>query len=300
MLQLTSTTLTNSTVSGNTTTGNGGGIDNSGTLRVTNSTVAANKAASGGGINSTSDLDLINSTVSDNTAFTFGGGISIRPSDLANGFSFPDLINSTISDNTAFTFGGGMAIFYTFFSDAENFYHPLYKIDFCTIYGNTTTKGHGGGIAFFKTSRVTLPFVNNLPKVGIGESIVAGNHAQTDSNISGLIWSKGYNLFQNVSLSTNFDSSNSHSSDIDVYTSINVEIDPVLRKNGGPTQTHALLPNSPAIDRIPLDVYQNIVNDAHQYPSDSPDNSVTTDQRGIKRPQGNGCDIGAYEYTPSP
>jgi hypothetical protein len=27
---------------------------------------------------------------------------------------------------------------------------------------------------------------------------------------------------------------------------------------------------------------------------------ITTDQRGVKRPQGNGCDIGAYEYISSP
>lgn len=58
-----------------------------------------------------------------------------------------------------------------------------------------------------------------------------------------------------------------------------------LASNGGPTPTHALLPGSPAID------------------AGSCVAGVTTDQRGIARPQGATCDIGAYEYqyvAPSP
>ena len=51
-----------------------------------------------------------------------------------------------------------------------------------------------------------------------------------------------------------------------------------LTNNGGPTQTHALLEGSIAIDA-----------------GDCSGGSVTTDQRGIPRPQRGGCDIGAYE-----
>lgn len=43
-------------------------------------------------------------------------------------------------------------------------------------------------------------------------------------------------------------------------------------------QTHALLPGSPAVDAIPAD-----------------ECAVARDQRGVSRPQGTGCDIGAYE-----
>jgi len=50
--------------------------------------------------------------------------------------------------------------------------------------------------------------------------------------------------------------------------------------NGGSTQTMALLPGSPAIDAG---------NNA---------NCPVADQRGVTRPQGDGCDIGAYEYVP--
>jgi hypothetical protein len=46
-----------------------------------------------------------------------------------------------------------------------------------------------------------------------------------------------------------------------------------------------LLPGSPALDRIPPDACH--IND------------ITSDQRGVKRPDGNEqfCDIGAYELT---
>jgi hypothetical protein len=53
-----------------------------------------------------------------------------------------------------------------------------------------------------------------------------------------------------------------------------------LEDNGGSTQTMALLPGSPAL---------NTGNAA---------NCPMTDQRGVARPQGSGCDIGAFEYVP--
>jgi hypothetical protein len=55
-----------------------------------------------------------------------------------------------------------------------------------------------------------------------------------------------------------------------------------LSDNGGPTQTYALLAGSPAIDTGVCDP------------------AVTTDQRGVTRPQGAGCDIGAFELASAP
>ena len=57
-----------------------------------------------------------------------------------------------------------------------------------------------------------------------------------------------------------------------------------LQNNGGTTETHALLLGSPAIDHIPV----ADCTDLDGVP-------ITTDQRGVARPQGAGCDIGAYE-----
>ena len=50
-----------------------------------------------------------------------------------------------------------------------------------------------------------------------------------------------------------------------------------LADNGGPTLTHALPFNSPAID---------VINEP----------CLATDQRGVTRPDGDACDLGAYEY----
>ena len=63
--------------------------------------------------------------------------------------------------------------------------------------------------------------------------------------------------------------------------------------NGGPTATIALLAGSPAIDAIPV---ASCTDQATPTP-----NALTTDQRGIPRPDpvdgSNGaCDIGAYEF----
>jgi uncharacterized repeat protein (TIGR01451 family) len=64
-------------------------------------------------------------------------------------------------------------------------------------------------------------------------------------------------------------------------------LDPAgLKDNGGPTQTIALEPGSPAIDAIP-----NGTNGCGT--------TVVADQRGVSRPQGPACDIGAVESTPS-
>jgi len=53
-----------------------------------------------------------------------------------------------------------------------------------------------------------------------------------------------------------------------------------LQHNGGPTETHALLEGSPAINAC--------VNNC----------TVATDQRGVHRPQREHCDIGAFELPP--
>jgi hypothetical protein len=63
-------------------------------------------------------------------------------------------------------------------------------------------------------------------------------------------------------------------------------LDALLLNNGGPTDTHALLPLSPAIDYVPVSVCVDVAG-----------NPVATDQRGAGRPGGTACDIGAYEVV---
>src|SRR5262245_27270408 len=75
----------------------GGGISNSGTLTISNSTISRNSAFEGGGIFNSGTLVVNYSTLTGNTGaglfFTFGGGISIRGTLAVS--------NSTISRNGA-------------------------------------------------------------------------------------------------------------------------------------------------------------------------------------------------------
>ncbi len=286
-------TLTNSTVSGNSTSGAGGGIynlgqvmlingsiHNFGTLILTNSTVSGNSASkgsgggyissgSGGGIyNSGGTLTLTNSTISGNSSSGQNGGGGIANSD-----GMLILTNSTVSGNTSSAGGGGGI--YNFGSKAD--------ITFCTIYGNTTT-GSGGGIHSQDDKR------NHLPsQVEMRNSIVAGNYAGTGPDISGTLTSDGYNLIGDRSGAMFLGTPKMQSKDVLGVSSTDLGIDPLLRDNGGSAQphtwTHALLRGSPAIDLIPTDVCMMF--------------KVFNDQRGVRRPQGKGCDSGAYEYVPS-
>jgi hypothetical protein len=52
-----------------------------------------------------------------------------------------------------------------------------------------------------------------------------------------------------------------------------------LASNGGPTQAHALLAGSVAIDAGRLST------------------CMPTDQRGVRRPFGAGCDMGSFEFS---
>ncbi len=111
-------------------------------------------------------------------------------------------------------------------------------------------------------------------------SLIAGNKAGQGPDIMGMLTSQGYNLIQNTE-DTTFAPNQQHGTDLLRVALTTLGIDPLLRDNDGSTQTHALLPGSAAIDRIP--------------PNDCHIKDISTDQRGVGRPQGVACDIGAYE-----
>ncbi|MBA3633655.1 MAG: hypothetical protein H0W58_12750, partial [Acidobacteria bacterium] len=80
----------------------GGGVVNTGTLTLTNSTITSNRAIIGGGIyNNTGTLTLTNSTVSGNIGDGRGGGIY-------NIGGTTNLTGSTVSGNSASFLGGGI------------------------------------------------------------------------------------------------------------------------------------------------------------------------------------------------
>jgi hypothetical protein len=134
-------TLKNSTVSGN-TSGFGGGIGNSGTLTLSNSTVSGNTAAFfGGGIISGGTLTLNNSTVSGNTAGNAGG---------IDNFGTLTLNNSTVSGNTANNRGGGI------------FNNGTLTLSKSTLTGNRAFSGGG---------------IYNSGTLALSKSILSGNTA---------------------------------------------------------------------------------------------------------------------------
>jgi hypothetical protein len=104
-------------------------------------------------------------------------------------------------------------------------------------------------------------------------TIVANNPS---GNCLGTVISHGHNLSDDASCSF------SGPGDLN---NTPAGLDPLgLKDNGGPTQTIALLPTSPAVDAIPLSFCTAVDG-----------TRIATDQRGIPRPQGLACDMGAYE-----
>jgi CSLREA domain-containing protein len=215
--------------------------------------------ASGGGILNMGVLLLTNVAISENRA-DLGGGIYnlgiVRPR------------NVTISGNSTALSGGGVTNL------------GIFKAENTTISTNTTA-GKGGGLFVADGSIVVLEnttvhnnsaangggiFGDNVQRLEFERTIIAGNGTD-NCLVSGTLLSEGYNL----------DSDNTCGL---TGTGDRVNSDPrlgPLQNNGGSTATHALLMNSPAIDTAGTAF------------------CPATDQRGIPRPQGSTCDIGAYE-----
>lgn len=246
--------INNSTFYSNTTDSYGGAIDQTGgVLIITNSTLSNNTASDGGGleIQSASDTRLMNVTFSGNRARNNGGGISrIGVTYLLS------LNNVTISNNTA---------------DSDN-----------------TGSGSGGGI------------YRGGGGVTVANSIIAGNfdtpnnagsgtiYPDCDWEFGGTLTSYGYSLIGRGDGCTGFTNGVNGDKVGTNANPLNARLGP-LASNGGSTQTHALLPGSPAIDAgNPL----------------TPGGGGfaacdALDQRGVARPIGTRCDMGAYE-APTP
>jgi hypothetical protein len=256
----------------------GGGIYNAGggTLTVTGSTITGNSTNSdGGGIYNGATMTVTDSTISGNTSgpSSFGGeggGIyssnDIPDTDPAND---PDetttIINSTISGNTAAGepgIGGGV---YNSFG--------LTVIENSTITNNTAPDGRGSGVA----SRGIEEFAS--AETEVLSSIISEN-TNTDVDFltnfgtpANSFLSRGYNLIGDGNATGAFNQTGDTTGVSDPKLGD-------LADNGGPTMTHALLTDSPAIDKGPPST-------ACPPPA--------TDQRGVSRPQGSACDIGAFE-----
>jgi hypothetical protein len=259
--------LSNCAVTNNSATGFSGGIDTNVSLSVTNCTISGNTAPNGGGIASFGTVNIVGSTISGNTAAFQGGGLNLQLTNTT-------ITNSTISGNSANTpspnAGGGIS----FGGSSGSF---TLQINNSTIVNNlTATANSGGGLSVTSDGGANTAVLKN--------TIVAGNAApnlrtQAISGGTATITSQGFNL-------TN-DPTNAFFNQATDQFNTNPLLGP-LANNGGPTQTHALLDGSPAIDK-----------------GKNADPGVTTDQRGLARTVelasvgnaagGDGTDIGAFE-----
>jgi hypothetical protein len=252
------TTIIDSVISGNAGRGIASG---SGSVSVRRSTVSEN---SGGGIyNYVASLGVYDSTLSRNSAAK-GGGIYSKAHDPM--YSSPaallpkspyhasvTIINSTISQNSA---NEGGAIF----SAAELSHVSMLN---ATISDNSTFEGADIHSDFPMRAANTLMDADCLIDSPIEPQSNGGN-IESPGDTCG------------------FDQTGDQVS----VSADDLKLGP-LQDNGGPTETHALLPGSVAIDHIPA---EDCV--------DADDEPLATDQRGVARPQGPACDVGAFEVQP--
>jgi hypothetical protein len=244
-------TIQDSTLVGNTGGIGGGAIYNdNGELRLTDSAIDDNDArtdfAIGGGIVNFHTARITNSTIFNNSAPNGAGMINLDVSTV---------INSTIAGNSASVDGGGLLS-----------YEGILTLINATVSNNSAEDGGG---------------IDNLPGAVtyLANTITAGNSLTSGGSgpdFYGAVQDMGNNLVGDDSGSSGF----TQSSDL-------LNVNPLLSalgNYGGPTQTFALLPGSPAIN----------AGDNALIPS-----GITTDQRGPGFPRiVNGTvDIGAFESS---
>ncbi|MGO9246038.1 MAG: choice-of-anchor Q domain-containing protein [Verrucomicrobiia bacterium] len=250
--------------------GSGGGIANSGVLTAVNCTVYGNSTGSGG-----SGAYGFEDTVSGGEGGTGGSGGGISGGGT--------LINCTVYGNSTGSGGDGGPGYETVnggnggnggsgggISGAGTLVN-------CTISSNSVAQGGsaGGGYGVANNGNPGSPGSGGGID-GSGQllnSLIASNStAGSGPDVSGSFTSLGYNLIGTT------DSSSSGFGATGDLLNVNPLLGP-LTDNGGPTFTCALLPGSPAIDA-------GTCVGAPPY-----------DQRGVLRPQGAACDIGAFEFV---
>ena len=242
----------------------GGGMFNeSGSPILSNVVFSGNRALYGGGMYNTASSPIITNT-------TFNGNYaSERAGGLYNtSGSNTELTNVTFVKNTALNRGGGMT------AAGSN---P--KLTNVTFTGNISNFGgamhHAEGA---NSTSTNVTFYGNTATLGSTMYNEASNVSITNS----ILYNNGGSEIYNVNSTTAV----TYSIVKDGYTGTgNRDVDPLLgplQNNGGYTRTMLPLANSQAIDNG-----TDIV-------------CPTKDQRGLDRPQGVHCDIGAVEVDFAP
>lgn len=257
----------------------GGGIRlDAGSVFLTRVVMTGNEAFSNGGAIAVAAglLSIIDSTIDANVVTSRGGGLYASPETTIG------ITRSTFSNNQS-TLGGAIQNFGTL------------NMANSTVSGNSGSAGTGGIINVGTMSLNNVTITNNTsnePSAGragglasnggvlhLRNTVIAGNHNPGGSpDCAGPLDSQGHNLIQDLTGCTLSGTT----------TGNKVGVNPQLgslANNGGPTRTHALGAMSPALE-----------SGSPATPGDDDAFAcVTEDQRGVARPQGARCDIGAVE-----
>ena len=247
-------TLTDCTISGNSASIFGGGLFNFGTVTLTDCTISGNStSADGGGVFNDGTARRRSSTARSTATDNGGGGVF-------NDGSTATLTDCTISGNST-DFGGGV------------FSQGTVTLTDCTISGNSANLG-GGGV--YNLSGTGFKQGGVPSQMTIVDTIVAGNAASNGPDVSGPVdQDQGYNLIGDGDGASGFTAAGDQVGT--AASPINPRLAP-LGDYGSTTQTMALLGGSPAIGKGVAIA------------------GITTDQRGFAldspRP-----DIGAFQST---
>jgi hypothetical protein len=261
-------TISGLTIEGGGDNYDGGGIYNNGTLTVADSLLTDNSSGVGGAISNVGGtLTVTESAVTGNNANDVAGGIW-NDSD-----SVLTVADSTLSYDRAEA-GGGI------WNEGE-----ATVVD-STLSGDTADMNDGGAILNYGSLDIIASTlwgndgggIDNGGAASLAATIVA--HSSLGADCSGSMADAGYNIDD--------DGSCGLSGADDSQSDVDPDLGP-LENNGGPTVTEAPAAGSPALDQIPLGATA----------------LGTTlcpggDQRGVTRPQGAACDIGAVDLVPAP
>ena len=250
--------------------GSGGGLDNQDTLSLTASTIGRNGAGAGG-------VGGLGGTGAGSLGADGGGGLGGSGGGGFSGAGLLTVIDSTLYGNIAGTGGAGGG-----------------------LTGTGGAGGNGGGIAVAAgPSRVRNATVAGN---GVGTAGASGSTAATAgaAGVGGGLFvqstlSADDMQLQNTIVASSLGANCAGSTGSAIVNGGrdlsygdrtcpgrrgNPELGR-LKDNGGPTATMAITAPSAAIDAIPA----------------GNGGCPATDQRGVRRPQGRACDIGAYEFA---
>src|SRR5215216_5021280 len=234
-------------------------------------------------------LALANLTVADGFADTFDNSMSGVPGGgIVNKGGALTVTHSTFSRNNAVVGGGGIAnidggtlrvIDSTFYANRSIAAGAILndarlEVSYSTFSANDAEFG-GGGIMNANNKAATMSLSTSVFADNINGNIVnVCTGLPPAEQCLGTITDGGYNISDDLSFLFTDPTSKSNT---------DPQLDPDgLQSNGGPTKTIALLEGSPAIDHIP-----NATSGCGTI--------VKTDQRWVQRPQGERCDVGAFE-----